>query len=286
MRLEGIKDAEEAPEEQAGDSDDIDSFASIKRDSDRIFVPEFYYYFGESLRLLASFEMNSIAHENESLDYVIGLLSKAESVLLDAYQIDDDKNSGIKKDIEESLSIVFTYFNVLTEEQEEHSDILKDFELNLSLVENSLTDALNYSYSLVENHSDSLPEGFKASLLKNLNSLDEMKFFSFLKESLRLKISKIDAPFRFLVSESSAYSESDDEAEAEISEEQKEKCAEFSIQLRELLKGVDSVDMEDEEKNVYRYEILMLLGSILEWTEAEEEAQKIYAQADALGFTN
>ena len=269
MRLESILENEEGPEEQEGDDKDLDSFVQVKMDSEKIFSSEFYYIFGESLRTLAELEMNDEIEET-SLEQVKGLLSAS----IDRFQLSkeklanedksDDSNdsSSYADDLSTGLLYSMASLCVLIDENDQLKEDLKGLMMEESKesVSTAMFDAVEFNCAFIETAFDNEFEidgidQLSMTLERNLKLIEE-----FSVDAKKLKIVKVDLPLRLSIAKSE-----------EIDEE---KAANFVKDLEAILK--------DEEDPSVRFEALQLKASIKEILGLEEEAAKIYEEADSI----
>lgn len=266
LRLEAILEKEEGPEEQEGDDKDLDSFVQVKKDSDKIFGSEFYYIFGESLRTLAELEMSDEIEET-SMEQVKGLLSAS----IDRFQLSKEKLSTEKTETD-SISYSDDLFTglvysmaslcVLIEGNAQLKEDLKALmkEESKESVSSAMFDAVEFNCAFIETALENEFEidgidQIASTLEQNLKLIEE-----FSVDSKKLKIVKVDIPLRLLIAKSE-----------EINEE---KSASFLTDLEDILK--------DEEDPSVRFEALQLKASIKEILGLEEEAAKIYEEADSI----
>lgn len=269
LRLEAILENEKGPEEQEGDDKDIDSFVQVKKDSEKIFNSEFYFIFGESLRTLAEFEMNEEIEES-SMDQVKGLLSAS----IDRFQLSKEKRDGIDKEFSNDLTSGILYsmasLCVLIEENDQLKEDLKgliekESSSNESLkdvVSSAMFDAIEFYCGFIEIsfENEFEIEGIEDLALileKNIKIIPEFSI-----DSKKLKLVQVDIPLRLSIAKSE-----------EITEE---KASGFLADLDEFLKLEGEADMS------LKYEALQLKASIKEILGEEEEAAKIYEEADSI----
>lgn len=265
LRLEAILDNEEGPEEQEGDEKDLDSFLQVKKDAEKIFGSEFYFIFGESLRTLAELEMNDEIEES-SMEQIKGLLSAS----IDRFQLSKEKlstesetpNPVYAADLISGLLYSMASLCVLIEDNDQLKEDLKNLvkdepkESVSSAMFDSVEFYCNFIETALENEFE-IEEILESSetLEKNLKLLEEFSI-----DTKKIKIVKVDVPLRLAIVKSE-----------EIDEE---KASGLLAELEEILKG--------EEDQSIRFEALQLKASIKEILGLEEEAAKIYEEADLI----
>lgn len=266
LRLEAILDKEEGPEEQEGDDKDLDSFLQVKKDSDKIFGSEFYFIFGESLRTLAELEMNDEIEES-SMEQVKGLLSAS----IDRFQLSKEKLSIetessspaiYSADLMSGLVYAMASLCVLIEETEELKEALKGLIKGESKesASSAMFDAVEFNCNFIETAFENEFEisgidHISETLEKNLKLLEEFSI-----DAKKMKIVKVDVPLRLAI--------------VKCEEIDAEKASCFLADLEEILK-------EEEDPSI-RFEALQLKASIKEILGLEEEATKIYEEADLI----
>ena len=265
LRLESVLDNEEGPEEQEGDENDLDSFVQIKKDSKKIFCPEFYYIYGESLRYLAEFEMCEDIEEN-SLEQVKGLLSAA----IDRFQVADETIKKItandsmniqefSTEMANGLLYAMSALCMLIEENEEMKINLNSLitEESKDFASSAMRDAIEFYCSYIENayENELKLEGIE-EMSSNLEN--NVEYLYTIEKNFML--TKVDVPLRLSLAKS-----------AEIDEE---KAALLLNDLEGILETVKDVHT--------RYEALQLKASIKEALGQETEADLIYEEASTL----
>ena len=268
LRLEAILENEDGPEEQDGDDKDLDSFVQVKKDSAKIFSSEFYFIFGESLRTLAELEMSDEIDET-SMEQVKGLLSAS----IDRFQLSKEKlenesednnlsSPSYSADLFSGILYSMASLCILIENNEQLKNDLKTLikEESKESVSSAMFDAVEFNCNFIETALENEFEidGIGQHAVTLENNLELLGEFSV--DSKKLKIVKVDVPLRLAIVNSE-----------EIDEE---KASHFLVDLDEILK--------DEEDPSIRFEALQLKASIKEILGLEEEAAKIYEEADSI----
>lgn len=289
LRLESILDldleAEEGPKEQEGDDKDPDSFLQVLKDSEKIFCSEFYFIFGESLRILAEFEMIEEDIIETSLEQVKGLLSAA----IDRFQLSSEKKSedqeqvSFNTDLKSGIVYSMASLCVLIKDNEILKNELKkliyesDSSANNSnynfkdVIRSSMFDAIEFFCAFIEAvfekeyefEDTEIIEDYCKYLETNISIIEEVCELTESDSDLnKLKLIRIDVPLRLAFARSI-------EITVEIS-------TPFLEKLDELLLLSSSLDSD------IRYEALQLKASIKESMGFENEANKIYKEAECI----
>jgi len=266
LRLESILENDNAPSEQEGDDADIDSFVQVKKDAENIFGSEFYYIFGESLRSLAEYEMSGDL-ETSSYDQVAGLLSAS----IDRFQVANEKSDSSKKFENEILNGTIYAMTCLLALIDDNESLNNDLCALISgesreLVQSAIFDVTEFFISYLELCHDQEfkydgPVILSKIFIKNIPYLEKINADY---DPIKFDLATIDVQLRL---NSILESEINDEKASEL-------CSKLDSILSELKETPQSVQILSEA--------LHLKASIKEIMGFDEEANAIYAEAEAL----
>jgi hypothetical protein len=237
----------------------------MKKDSSKIFVPEFYFMFGESLRTLGEFEMGGEVEES-SLEQIRGLFSAA----IDRFQLTKEKekvgSEGGSIDFELSNGLLYSMacLCMLIGDNEQLKEDLKSLitEQFKDSVSSAMFDSVEFFCNFIETAYENEFEiegldDLTSQLEKNISLIEE-----FCTDLKKFKLVKVDVPLRLSVIRSEEIT--GDKADSLLEE------------LEDLLKSEDDPET--------RFEALQLKASIKEILGLEDEANLIYEEADSIQF--